>query len=97
MGKHRKKSRRAHHERKTAAGTAGLYHIIAVIAMGKYRKNPVGSIMGGKRLPALLKPAWKIPQPENAKRLRDMGEDIIAYCRLPTDNMQSAACCRCKP
>ncbi len=53
--------------------------------------------MSEKRLPALLKPAWKIPQPENAKRLRDMGEDIIAYCRLPTDNMQSAACCRCKP
>ena len=29
-------------------GIAGLYHIIAVIAMGKYRKNPVGSIMGDK-------------------------------------------------
>ena len=36
-----------------AAVTAGLYHIIAVIAMGKYRKNPVGRIMGRKWLPAL--------------------------------------------
>ena len=44
---------REHHEPKTAAGTAGLYHIIAVIAMGKYRKKTAGSIMNRKRLSAL--------------------------------------------
>ena len=38
--------------------------------------------MGGKRLPALLKPAWKIPQPENAKRLRDKTDTYIEVLPL---------------